>query len=179
MRENRFSENSCSGRKINSPSFPLQFGQWADDVELSSIPDSQSSSCSGPASVQAHPAPHWLRLTPFFLCCCLLLNCDLPGHGDTPHMLQMNFEWARLLLSQDSLLGLCHPLWSRIKPLPMEMYQILPVHSNGWEWMAGIAETPPTPYPHPRHEHFLEHHGLEFQNLEEVIKHIYSVWGNL
>lgn len=89
MRENRFSENSCSGRKTNSPSLSLQFGWQAD---------------AGPAALG--PGPQAVLAADGRSEELALLLLSFPavtvGHGDT-----LLYElWMRLLVSQKIHSGL-------------------------------------------------------------------------
>ena len=70
-------------------------------------------------------------------------------------------------------LGPCNPLCRRIRPFPPGPYQILWATvtdgKNGWHPVA------------PRHRllrRALPLHSLELQNLQAMIQHIYSHWGN-
>lgn len=127
MRENRFSENSCSGRKTNSPSLSLQF-DWRADAGAAAL-------CPGPqADLAADGRLEELALLLFSF------PTVTVGHGDT-----LLYElWMRLTvaLTKDPLWASCHPLWGRIKPRPLGLYEILLVRGTDGEGRRACQGSP-------------------------------------
>lgn len=164
MRENGFSENSCSGRKTNSPSFPLLFGQWAD--EAGHVPSwvhklSLQQDCGEAAAKEAASASTTLRKPPPLCTSCLLWGCNLLGHRDT-------------LLGTPCCCFHERPTAGYVPPSLGKGQTITPGtlseplgHNNRWGETAGITVT-------PRHRIFWRARpllSLEFQNLEAMTKH--------
>lgn len=113
------------------------------------------------------PQLHRGSPAPFFL-----VQVLLAGLGDT----LLDELWMRLAvdLAKDPLQGSHHPLWGRSNHYPWGFYEILSIHSEqmvkgGWQASAPQTQT---------FRRALHLHGLEFQNLQAMSKHINCHWGN-
>lgn len=119
--------------------------------------------CRGLGRKLPQPALHWPSLASFFLP--FLPPLSLWPVGLWGHLACELWMRLTVALMKDPLPGSCHPLWERIKPLPLGLYQLLSVHSDRWERMAGISMS-------PRHRLFRRAqplHKHELQNLEAMI----------
>lgn len=139
MRENRFSENSCPGRKTNSQHLlPMAVWPTLRQGRPGSVPPGSGSPCrERPAGTTPPPrTPCFLLL--HFLSPLKSFPAGLWGH--CVHEFGMRLTAA---LTKDPLLGVCRRLWGRIRQTVTPGAFSDPLsHKNRWERMAGISAVP-------------------------------------
>lgn len=132
MRENRFSENSCPGRKTNSQRLlPMAVWPTLRQGRPGSVPPGSGSPCrEWPAGTPPPRTPCFLLL--HFLSPPRSFPAGLWGH--CVHEFEMRLTAA---LTKDPLLGECRRLWGRIRLSPLGLSQIpLATRIDGREWLA-------------------------------------------